>query len=101
LLSKYEEISINNEIITRIRIPTEIIEEFHSKYGDRSHPQSYKQVFTQRAFTKKIIAQLVAEGIDPTPTNVARKGDFSRKVIYEREDLRDLFTDSEDNPLEE
>jgi hypothetical protein len=43
----------------------------------------------------------LVESIDPTPTNVARKGGFSKKVIYEREDLRDLFTDSEDNPLEE
>ncbi|MHA1969735.1 MAG: hypothetical protein ACW964_18310, partial [Candidatus Hodarchaeales archaeon] len=77
------------------------IQDFLSLYGDHAHPQSYKRTFIQRTFVKKIRAQLLAEGIDPTPTNVGRRGDFSRKVIYEREDLRDLFTDSEDNPLEE
>ena len=42
---------------------------------------------------KKIIVQLVAEGIEPSPTNVALRGGFSRKILYERVDLRDLFKD--------
>ena len=59
----------------------------------RSHPQSYKRTNVTRTMVKKIIIQLVAEGIEPSPTNVARRGGFSRKVIYERADLRDLFKD--------
>ncbi len=59
----------------------------------RSHPQSYKRTNVTRTMVKKIIIQLVAEGIEPSPINVARRGGFYRKVIYERADLRDLFKD--------
>jgi hypothetical protein len=81
--------------------PEEILQDFLSSYGDRAHPQSYKRTFVERSFVIKIKAQFLAEDIVPTPKNVARRGGFSKKVIYERDDLRDLFTDSEDNPLEE
>ena len=80
-----------------------LLKEFHSKYGDRSHPQSYKRTNVTRTMVKKIIVQLVAEGFEPSPTNVARRGGFSRKVIYKRADLRDLFKDymNDDHDKEE
>lgn len=70
-----------------------LLEEFHSKYGDRSHSQSYERSNLSTAFVIKIKAQLVEEGIKPTPTNVSLRGGFSRQQLYRRDDLRDLFKD--------
>jgi len=80
--------------------PDKILQDFLSSYGDRAHSQSYDRKFITREFVIGIIAELVAEGIKPTRTNVARRGGFSRKVLYERDDLRDLFEDLEEDEEE-
>ncbi|MFX1284499.1 MAG: hypothetical protein ACFFB5_12640 [Promethearchaeota archaeon] len=45
---------------------------------------------------KEAMARLLARGIKPNPTNTAREGRFSKKLIYEREDLRALFEDDKE-----
>jgi hypothetical protein len=75
--------------------PEALSKEFLANFGNRAHKQSYKRKFISRVMVKKIIAQLQAEEVKPTPTAVARRGGFSRKVLYERDDLRELFEDEE------
>ena len=44
---------------------------------------------------KSAMARLIARGVKPNPTNTSREGGFSKKLIYERDDLRALFEDEE------
>lgn len=73
-----------------------LLQKFHTVYGNRTHSQSYERKFITVAMAKEAIARLLARGIKPNPTNTAREGCFSRKQIYERDDLRALFEDDEE-----
>ena len=75
--------------------PETLAKKFLANYGNRAHKQSYKRKSITKVMVEEIIAQLKAEGVKPTPTAVARRGGFSRKVLYERDDLRRLFEDEE------
>ncbi len=70
-----------------------LIQEFHTLYGDRAHSQSYKRQFVTVEMANKAKARLISRGVKPNPTNTAREGGFSRKLFYERADLRALFED--------
>jgi hypothetical protein len=76
--------------------PETLIQDFLSSYGDRAHSQSYERKFITRAFVLKIKAELKEKDIDPNPTNVSRRGGFSRNRLYQRDDLRALFEDEEE-----
>lgn len=78
-----------------------LLKEFHKKYANRSHPLSYKRRFITVDMAKEAMARLRACGIKPNPTNTAREGRFSRRLFYERDDLRALFEEPEEIPDEQ
>ncbi|MHA2326984.1 MAG: hypothetical protein ACXACR_00520 [Candidatus Hodarchaeales archaeon] len=80
-----------NWYIPYSRDPKTLTEEFLSNHGDRAHSQSYERRPVTIAMVKEVMARLLARGIKPNPTNTAREGGFSRKLLYTRKDLRALF----------